>query len=75
MAKLVRQYQTHSHSNYCRRNHSCWFGFPKVPSPRTVICGEPDDSDDRDTILKAAHVILGKVHEIIDNATDTQTLE
>ena len=59
MAKLVRQYQTHSHSNYCRHNHSCRFGFPKAPSPHTVICRELDDSDDRYTILKAAHVILG----------------
>ena len=28
---LVKQYETHSHSSYCRHNHSCCFGFPKSP--------------------------------------------
>ena len=45
-AKLVKQFQTHSHSSYCRRNHSCHFGFPKAPSPCTVICREPENIDE-----------------------------
>ena len=41
---IVKQYQTHSHSSYCRHNHSCQFGFPKAPSPQTLICREPENS-------------------------------
>ena len=58
MAKIVEQYQTHSHSSYCRHNHSCRFGFPKVPSPHTLICGQPENGQERDTILKHACDIL-----------------
>ena len=36
IAKLVRQSETHAHSQYCCRNHSCRFGFLKGPSPCTV---------------------------------------
>ena len=38
IAKMVRQYVTHSHSAYCHWGHSCHFGFPKAPSPKTIIC-------------------------------------
>ena len=75
MAKLVKQYETHSHSNYCRHNHTCRFGFPKAPSPCTLICKEPEDNADRDSTLKEAHDILTKVYEIIDNSQEDMTLE
>ena len=46
IAKLVKQYQTHSHSSCCRCNHSCCFGFPRAPSPCTVICMESENIDE-----------------------------
>ena len=45
ISKIVKQYQTHSHSNYCRWSHSCQFGFPKAPSLTTLICREPEDDE------------------------------
>ena len=70
----VKQYETHLHSSYCRHNHSCHFGFPKAPSPQTVICHEPDDVDDRDSMLKGASEILTKVHDFIDSSLNTLPL-
>ena len=35
MRKMVKEYETHSHSSYCCHNHSCRFGFPKAPSFNT----------------------------------------
>ena len=46
ITKIVKQYQTHSHSSYCRRNHSYRFGLPKAPSPQTLICREPENSEE-----------------------------
>ena len=74
ISDLVKQYETHSHSSYCRHNHSCCFGFPKAPSPRTVICCKPDDVYDRDSMLKGASEILTKVHDCIDNSPNTLPL-
>ena len=75
MAKLVRQYETHSHSSYCRQNHSCCFGFSKAPSPHTIICREPDNNDDRDATVKGACEVLSKVYEIIDKMPEKLTLD
>ena len=74
MAKIVKQYRTHSHSSYCRCNHSCQFGFPKAPSQHTLICREPENVEERDTILKHACDILKKVYEIVDKTPDKITL-
>ena len=74
MAKLVKQYQIHSHSSYCRRNHSCHFGFHKAPSPCTIICREPENNEDRDSTLKNACDVLAKVYEVIDGTSDETTL-
>ena len=64
-AKMVKKYETHVHSSYCRQNRSCHFGFPKSPSPCTIICREPEDNDQRENTLKNACDILSKVYEII----------
>ena len=74
ISDLVKQYETPSHSSYCRHNHSCCFGFPKAPAPQTVICHEPDDVDDRYSMLKGASEILAKVHDCIDNSPNTLPL-
>ena len=69
MRKLVTKYETHSHSSYCRRNHSCRFGFPKAPAIKTVICREPDGSSENSKALENSCAILGKVHQLIEKNT------
>ena len=68
IAKMVKRFETHKHSAYCRRKHSCRFGFPKAPSPRTIICREPDDDEEseKDETLQNSCEILSKVHDVID---------
>ena len=74
-AKMVKKYETHVHSNYCRWNRSCHFGFPKPPSPCTIICREPEDNDHRENTLKNACDILSKVYEIIEGSSETLNLD
>ena len=74
ISKIVKQYQTHSHSSYCRWSHYCWFGFPKAPSLTTLICREPEDDEKRDEILKSACHILSKVYNIIDSTSNELNL-
>ena len=50
--ELVRKFETHSHSSYCRQNHSCRFGFPKPPATKTVICRELDDSKTNSEVMQ-----------------------
>ena len=73
--KLVKDFQTHSHPNYCRRNHACRFGFPKAPASKTIICREPDDDENRDIILQSSSAILTTVYDIIDNDVNEMTLD
>ena len=68
--KLVKRFETHSHSSYCRRNHSCHFGFPKAPAAKTVICREPDDSSTNEKLLQNSCNVLAKVHEVIERNTE-----
>ena len=35
--KLMDNLQKHTHSDYCCRNKSCHFGFPKPPATKTLI--------------------------------------
>ena len=35
--KIMENLQKHTHSDYCRRNNTCRFGFPKPPSTETLI--------------------------------------
>ena len=35
--KLMDNLQKHTHSDYCHRNKSCSFGFPKPPATKTLI--------------------------------------
>ena len=71
ISDLVKQYETLPHFSYCRHNHSCHFGFLKVPSPQTVICCKPDDVNDSDSMLKGTSEILTKVHDCIDSSANT----
>ena len=35
--KLMNNLQKHTHSEYCHKNKSCHFGFPKLPGTKTII--------------------------------------
>ena len=49
--ELVKRLETHSHSAYCRRKGLSRFGFPKVPSPSTLISRQPEDDINAQEIL------------------------
>lgn len=66
LSKLVTNLETHSHSAYCRRNGSCRFGFPKAPSPRTVISRVPTDEVDVVQTIKQSQLILAKVYDALE---------
>lgn len=62
--KLVRTYQTHSHSRSCRKykNKKCRYSFGKFFTDRTII-GEPLPDDMSE---EQKHVVLSKRKDILD---------
>ena len=63
--------QKHTHSDYCRRNNTCQFGFPKPPSTETLISWPPPN-DDTDSTKKAKE-ILQKVKDFL-TTTDVEDM-
>ena len=61
----MKNLQTHTHSDYCHRNKSCHFGFPKPPVSKTVISWEPAEEDKAHDIIKYAKDILQKVQNFL----------
>ena len=61
--KLMDNLQKHTHSDYCRRNKSCRFGFPKAPSTKTLISRPP--IDDHDEIIQNAKSVLQTVQNTL----------
>ena len=51
-ANLMKSLQKHTHSDYCHRNKSCHFGFPKPPASRKVISCKPSEEDKADDIMQ-----------------------
>ena len=45
--KLMDSLQKHTHSDYCHRNKSCCFGFPKPPATKTLLSQPPLDNHDK----------------------------
>ena len=64
--KLMENLQKHTHSDYCRRNKSCHFGFPKPPSTKTLISRPP--IDDQDEIIQNAKSVLQTVQNTLTTA-------
>ena len=54
--KLMDNLQKHTHSDYCCRNKSCHFGFPKPSATKTLISRPP--IDDHDKIMENAKSLL-----------------
>ena len=57
--------QKHTHSDYCHRNKSLHYGFPKIPTTKTLISRPP--IDDHDEIIHNAKSVL----QILQNTLTT----
>ena len=64
--------QKHTHSDYCHRNKSCHFGFPKLSATKTLISRPP--IDDNDEIIENAKSVLQTVQNTTNNSRHTQYL-
>ena len=69
--KIMENLQKHTHSDYCRRNNTCRFGFAKPPSTEILI-SRPPPNDDADTTKKAKE-ILQKVKDFL-TTTDVEDI-
>ena len=54
--KLMENLHKHTHSDYCHRNKSCHFGFPKPPITKILISRLP--IDDHDEIIQNAKSVI-----------------
>ena len=64
--KLMENLQKHTHSDYCHRNKSCYFSFPKSPATNTLISRPP--IDDNDEIIENAKSVLQTVQNMLTTA-------
>ena len=55
--------QKHTHSEYCHKNKSCHFGFPKLPATKTIISQPP--LDDNDHMIENAKSVLWTVQNTL----------
>ena len=63
----MKSLQKHTHSDYCCRNKSCCFGFPKPPASKTVISQEPAEEDKAHDITNYAKDVLQKVQNFLSS--------
>ena len=61
--KLMDSLQKHTHSDYCCKNKSCHFGFPKPPATKTLISWPPLDNNDK--IIENAKSLLQNVQNTL----------
>ena len=64
--KLMDSLQKHTHSEYCCKNKSCCFGFPKLPATKMLISRPP--LDDNDQIIENAKLLLQTVQNTLTTA-------
>ena len=64
--KLMDSLQKHTHSDYCHKNKSCHFSFPKPPATKTLIF-QPL-LDDHDKIIENAKSLLPTVQNTLTTA-------
>ena len=60
--KLMDSLQKHTHSDYCCKNKSCCFGFPKPPATKTI--SQPP-LDHHDKIVKNRKSLLQTVQNAL----------
>ena len=64
--KLMDSLQKHTHSDYCCKNKSCHFGFPKPPATKMLISRPP--LDDNDQIIENVRSLLQTVQNTLTTA-------
>ena len=64
--KLMENLQKHTHSDYCCRNKSCCFGFPKTPATKTLI--SRPQIDENDEITENGKSVLQTVQNTLTTA-------
>ena len=64
--KLMDSLQEHTHSDYCCKNKSCHFGFPKPPATKMLISQPPPDNNDQ--IIENAKSLLQTVQNTLTTA-------
>ena len=64
--KLMENLQKHAHSDYCHRNKSCQFGFPKPPAAKILIFRLP--IVDNDEIMENAKSVLQTMQNTLTTA-------
>ena len=64
--KLMDNLQNHTHSDYCCKNKSCCFDFPKPPATKTLISQPP--LDDNDHMIENAKSVLWTVQNKLTTA-------
>ena len=64
--KLMDSLQKHTHSDYCCRNKSCHFCFPKPPATKTLISRPP--LDDHNKIMENVKSLLQTVQKTLTTA-------
>ena len=67
--KLMDSLQKHTHSDYCHKNKSCHFGFPKPPATKTIISQPPLHNEDK-IVKKNAKSLL----QTVQNALTTTNI-
>ena len=70
----MRNLQKHAHSDYCRRNRSCRFGFPKPISSKTIISRKPIDENKKEVIEKAKSILQKIQHFISTSELDIENM-
>ena len=61
--KLMENLLKHTHSDYCCRNKSSCFGFPKPPTTKTLLSRPP--IDDNDEIIENSKSVLETVQNTL----------
>ena len=64
--KLMDSLQKLTHSDYCCKNKSCCFCFPKPPATKTLISQPP--LDDHDKLIENAKSLLQTVQNTLTTA-------
>ena len=63
----MRNLQKHVHSDYCRQNKFCRFGFSKPISTKTIISRKPVDDNNKKEIIQKAKYVLQKIQHFISS--------
>ncbi len=72
LKNVVREVQTHCHTKSCQKfgDGICRYGYPRLPSPKTIIAqplSDEMDEKEKDKLLKEATECLSKAKEILEH--------